>query len=69
MAIKVDGQKYIMHNGFIYRRLKLPSKYVLNAKQKESRKLYMRRYRLGKRTGVPPAIAQATIPHIVETLI
>ena len=64
MAIKVDGQKYILYNGFIYRKLKKPSKYVLNPKQKESRKLYMREYRMGLRKRNP-----TTTPQIVETLI
>ena len=50
MVIKVDGEKYILHNGCVHRRLKKPSKYVLNAQQKEQRKLYMREYRLRLRT-------------------
>ena len=50
MVIKVDGEKYILHNGCVYRRLKKPSKYVLNAEQKENRRLYMQRYRLRLRT-------------------
>ena len=50
MVIKVDGEKYILHNGCVYRRLKKPSKYVLNAEQKEQRRLYMKRYRLRLRT-------------------
>ena len=48
MAITVDGEKYILVNGFIYRRLKKPVPYKLNSTQKEQRKLYMRQYRLRK---------------------
>ena len=50
MVIKVDGEKYILHNGFIYRRLKKPTPYKLSQKQKEQRRLYMKKYRLRLRT-------------------
>ena len=50
MVIKVDGEKYILRNGCVYRRLKLPTPYKLNQKQKEQRKLYMGEYRLRLRT-------------------
>ena len=64
MAIKVDGEKYIQHNGYVYRRLKPPTPYKLNQKQKEQRKLYMREYRMGLRKRNP-----TTALNIVETLI